>query len=261
MSARFVDTHAHLQSDAFDSDREAVLGRALDTLAWLVVVGDTIAASRAGMALCSPRVFATAGVHPHHAAETGAETWDELRPLLATPGVVALGEIGLDYHYDFSPREDQRAVFETQLGLACEANLPVVIHCREAEEDLSSILSPFVGTLSGGVMHCFGGNAAFAERCLAWGLYISFAGNVTFPKAEDLRDAARVVPLDRLLVETDAPYLAPKPVRGKRCEPTFVVHTAAFLAELKSEPLEEFTRATTHNAHQLYRVPLTDEEA
>lgn len=261
MPARLVDTHAHVQSDAFDGDRKEVMGRALDTLEWLVVVGDTIAASRAGMALCSPRVFATVGVHPHHAAETNPGTWDELRPLLNSPGVVALGEMGLDYHYDFSPREDQRAAFETQLAMACEANVPVVIHCREAEADLSAILIPFVDSLPGGIMHCFGGDAAFAEQCLAWGLHISFAGNVTFPKAENLRDAARVVPLDRLLVETDCPYLAPKPVRGKRCEPAFVAHTAAFLAELKGVPLEEFTRATTRNAHQVYRVPPIAEEA
>jgi TatD DNase family protein len=249
-----VDTHNHVQHEAFDEDREVVLARALESLQWFVIVGDTVEASRAGAEIAASRdnIYATAGIHPHHAKDVTPEMIEELRAVAAHPSVVALGEIGLDYHYDFSPREAQRTALETQLELAVELRLPVVIHCREADDDMSAILDRYARRLSGGVMHCFGGDMEFARKCLTWGFYISFAGNVTFPKAETLKQVAAWAPLDRLLVETDAPYLAPQPVRGKRCEPIHVAMTADYIAKLRSISPEELAAATSRNAAEFY---------
>jgi TatD DNase family protein len=247
-----VDTHAHLQHPQFDGDRSAVLERALAQLDGLVVIGDDLKTSQEGLALVRDKVRAAVGIHPHNAAAATPETLAAIRELVARPGVVAVGEIGLDYHYDFAERGVQREAFRLQLEMAIECSLPVVIHCREAESDLASILESYYGELVGGVMHCFGGNAAFAERCLNWGLHISFAGNVTFPKANELRDVARIVPLDRLLVETDSPYLAPQPVRGRRCEPVYIRHTAVRLAAVKGITVEQLARQTTENARRIF---------
>lgn len=248
-----VDTHCHLQHAAFDQDREGTIDAALSVLDWIVVIGDDVASSREAVALSRPRVYATAGIHPHHAINATPEALGAIRTLAGERSVVALGEIGLDYYYDFSPREAQRTAFQQQLAIAAETGLPVVIHCRDAYEDVSASVQPVHRDLAGGVMHCFSGNPGFAEQCLSWGFYISFAGNVTFPKAVPLREAAKIVPLDRLLVETDSPYLAPQPVRGKRCEPTHVVHTAKTLAEIKGVSLEDLAAATTRNASRLFR--------
>jgi len=249
-----VDTHSHLQDKAFDTDREEVLTRALAELEWLVVVGDTVASSRAAASLVRPGVYATAGIHPHHAAGVGPADLEAVSSLLDAPGVVALGEIGLDYHYEFSPRSEQITIFEQQLELAARLQKPVVIHCREAQKDMIAILQNGAAHMTGGIMHCFPGGVDFAEQCLQFGFHISFAGNLTFRKAEALRVAAQAVPEDRLLVETDSPYLAPVPVRGRRCEPAFVVHTARCLAALKNLPLEEFARITTANARCVFRL-------
>jgi TatD DNase family protein len=253
---RLVDTHCHLQSERYHEDREAVRERALARLDWVVVIGDDIASSEAAIALAGPRVFAAVGVHPYHAKDYTGATHSRLADLLDAPGVVALGEIGLDYFNEFSPRAAQAEAFERQLALACDRGYPVAIHNREADADCLAILRNAAGRLPGCVMHCFGSDAAFAEACVALGFYVSFAGNVTFPKAAPLREAAAAVPMERLLVETDAPYLAPVPLRGKRCEPQFVEHTAAFLAQLKGVEPEAFGAITTANAHALYRVPV-----
>ena len=249
-----VDTHAHLQHEQFDEDRSVVLERALAELDGLVVIGDDLKTSQEGLALVRDKVRAAVGIHPHNAAAVTPETLAAIRELVARPGVAAVGEIGLDYHYDFAERSVQREALRLQLEMAIECSLPVVIHCREAESDLTSILGPYCSELVGGVMHCFGGNAAFAERCLSWGFHISFAGNVTFPKANELRDVARIVPLDRLLVETDSPYLAPQPVRGRRCEPTHVRYTAVRLAAEKNIAVERLALQTTENARRLFRL-------
>lgn len=251
-AARLVDTHCHLQSPAFEADRLRVLDTALASLAWLVVVGDDMASSRAAVDLARDRVYAAAGIHPHHASHVNEGALEDLARLLASPGVVALGEIGLDYHYEYSPRDVQRKAFEAQLDLAARLNLPVIIHCRAAQADMAPILEAHHRHLAGGVMHCFPGGPQFAEQCLGWGLHISFAGNVTFPKAEELRESARAVPLDRLLVETDSPYLAPQPVRGKRCEPAFVRYTADALAEAYAITRADLTQRTTANATRLF---------
>lgn len=253
---RLVDTHAHVQEAAFDEDREEVLGRALDALAWLVVIGDDEAASERAVALTGPRIHAATGFHPYHAEAVDADAIARLRALASCPGAVAVGEIGLDYsRHATAPRDAQIRAFTMQLALAAELDKPVVIHNRDAHADMSAILDERHAALPGGIMHCFAGDPAFVERCVGWGLHISFAGNVTFPKAAELREAARVTPLDRLLVETDSPYLAPQAVRGRRCEPAYVAHTARFLAELLGVPFEEFARRTTRNAHRVFGIP------
>jgi TatD DNase family protein len=220
----------------------------------LVVIGDDLDTSRQAVELTRDRVFAAVGIHPYHADRVDAETLNALRELAANENVVALGEMGLDYYrYAETSRGEQKLAFEAQLELAAGLNLPVVIHNREADEDTAAILANAGSRLPGVIMHCFGSNAAFAGRCLELGHYISFAGNVTFPKAEALRDAAAVVPMERLLVETDSPYLAPQAVRGKRCEPAYVQHTAACLAELKEVTIAMFAEQTTANAAKLFR--------
>ncbi len=252
-----VDSHCHLQDSAFDADRGELLSRSLETLDWLVVIGDDAPTSRAAVDLTQPGVYTSVGIHPYHAATADAPALQDLRELAQSPHVVAIGEIGLDYYkHNDTPRDIQQSAFQRQLQLATSLNLPVIIHNRESEKDLAAIVDAHHSRLAGGVMHCFAGSTAFVERALSWGFYISFAGNVTFPKAEELRAAARAVPLDRLLIETDAPYLAPQPVRGKRCEPAFVQYTAQHLAQLKGVPLETFCAATTENAARLFSVSL-----
>lgn len=247
-----VDTHCHLQSGKFAEDREAVLGRALARLDWLVVVGYSLENCPEALALVRDRVYATVGLHPYEAKHAGAAALAALREMAQHPGVVAIGETGLDYFNEYSPRPGQARAFAEQLALAAELKLPAVIHNREADADSYAILAEHTGALPACIMHCFGSDAVFAERCVDLGCYISFAGNVTFPKAEPLREAARAVPLDRLLVETDAPYLAPQPLRGKRSEPQHVEHTARCLAEVKGVSFEELCAATAANALAAY---------
>ncbi len=202
-----------------------------------------------------PEIYATVGVHPHDASRAAPETFARFRELLAHPKVLAVGEIGLDYHYDFSPREVQREVFTEQVRIAREAGKPIVIHTREAWEDTFRILQENAGSEGvRGIMHCFSGGPEEAERALEMGFHLSFAGVVTYPKALRVQEAARQVPLDRLLVETDAPYLAPAPRRGKRNEPAFIVETARKLAELRGQPFDEIAAATTRNFRTLMAI-------
>ena len=256
-----VDTHCHLQSERFDVDRADVVDACLKALDWLVVIGDDIPSSEAAVELLGPRVFGVVGIHPYYAKDVDDSTMDRLRTLSTSPHVVGLGEMGLDYFNEYSPRDRQAEVFQLQLELACELDLPIVIHNREADADCHALLSQFADRLSGCIMHCFGSGPDYAKKFLDLGFYISFAGNVTFKKAVTLQEAAQVVPIDRLLVETDAPFLAPMPLRGKRCEPHFVSHTAAFLSELKGVPLPSLIAQTTANAHQVYRIPPMDDGA
>jgi TatD DNase family protein len=250
-----VDTHCHLQSERFDEDRDAVLTRALESLDWLVLIGDSLASSESAVALIQHRVYAAVGIHPYHPEQANQTGIEQLRTLAGKPGVVAIGEIGLDYYkYNEAPRDVQQEAFRAQLRLAAELNLPVVIHNRDAQDDLAAILDERHRDLCGGIMHCFSGDAAFVERCLSWDFHVSFAGNVTFPKAQALREAAQSVPLNRLLIETDSPYLAPQPVRGKRCEPAYVLYTAETLADVNGVPVDELIAQTTSNARALFRV-------
>lgn len=248
-----VDSHCHLQDAKFDADRDAVIARALDALDWLVVIGDDIPTSQQAVALIRDKIYATAGIHPYWAATADAAGIDRLRELAARTGVVAIGEVGLDYYkHNDTPRDVQRAGFIRQIDLAAELNLPIVIHNRDSDDDLCAILDEHARRLPGGVLHCFSGGPELVERSAAWNFYVSFAGNLTFPKAQNLRDAAKLVPLDHLLVETDAPYLAPQTVRGQRCEPAFVQHTAACLAELKGVTAPEIGAITARNAARLF---------
>jgi TatD DNase family protein len=248
-----VDSHCHLDDAQFDPDREDVIARACAAgVETLVAVGTGSGPPdlEAGVRLADahPNMYATVGVHPHDAAKATPETFERLRDLLSHPKVLSVGEIGLDYHYDFSPRETQRDVFEKQIALAREVGKPVVIHTREAWEDTLRLLQ---GT-EGGIMHCFSGGPAEAEQALRLGFFISFAGMLTFPKATAIQEAARMVPRDRLLIETDAPYLAPVPHRGRRNEPAFIIGTARKLAELRGETPEEIASATTANFRRLF---------
>jgi TatD DNase family protein len=251
---KLVDSHCHLDDQQFDADREEAIQRARAAgVEAMMAIGtgngppDLEAAVR--LADRYPFIHATVGVHPHDAAKATEETFATLRQLADYPKVQAIGEIGLDYHYDFSPRDVQRSVFERQLSIAEEAGKPVVIHTREAWDDTLAVLrSRWQG---GGIMHCFTGDEQQARAALDLGFHLAFGGVLTFPKADAVRQAARITPADRLLVETDCPYLAPVPRRGKRNEPAFLVETARRLAEVRSVSIEEIARQTTANFERL----------
>ena len=248
-----VDSHCHLDSAEFDADRDEVVQRALDAgVQRMVAIGTGSGPPdlEAGIRLADKYAafYATAGVHPHDAAKAGEADLRRLEKLLSHPKVIAAGEIGLDYHYDFSPRDTQKAVFIQQMEIAAAARKPIVIHTREAWDDtLALIEQHWKPSGLPGVMHCFSGGPAEARRSLELGFYLSFGGIVTFPKALDVHAAAREAPADRILVETDAPYLAPVPKRGKRNEPALLVHTATRLAELRGVDFEEICRMTSAN--------------
>jgi TatD DNase family protein len=252
-----IDSHCHLDSKEFDADRGEVIQRALDAgVEHMVAIGTGNGPPdlEAGIRLTEkhPAFYATVGIHPHDAGKAGPADFKNLASLLGHSKVVAVGEIGLDYHYDFSPREAQHAVFIEQMAIAAAANKPIVIHTREAWGDtLDLIEKHWTPHGIGGIMHCFSGGPAEAQRALDLGFYLSFGGIVTFPKALDLQQAAKQAPSNRILVETDSPYLAPVPKRGKRNEPALVVHTARKLAELRGESFEEVCQITTENFQKL----------
>lgn len=251
-----VDSHCHLDDSKFAVDREQVIERALAAgVERMMAIGtgdgppDLETAVR--QADRYPFIYATIGVHPHDAAKAAADTFAGLRDLAAHPKVLAIGEIGLDYHYDFSPRDVQRQVFAAQLEIAGESGKPIVIHTREAWDDTLAILREH--WRGAGIMHCFTGDEQQAREALDLGFHLSFGGVLTFPKADTVRQAARITPLDRLLVETDCPYLAPVPHRGKRNEPAFVVETVRRLAEVRGCTPSEIAAATTANFDRLCR--------
>ena len=250
-----IDTHCHLEMDAFEGDRNDVIKRAREAgLEAFLAIGSDLEGNKGAVALAEEHddIFAVVGMHPHDAKDFTPAVFNQIKIWAAHRKVVAIGEIGLDYHYDYSPREIQRTVFKQQLDFAKEMGLPVVIHSREAKEDTLGILKD--SGIEQGVMHCFSGDRDMAERALAMGLYTSFAGPVTFKNASGLREIAKIIPDEYLLVETDAPYLAPVPFRGKRNEPAFVMHTARFLAELRGVSLEDIDRITTLNAKRLFHI-------
>ncbi len=254
----FTDSHAHLGDARFAEDREAVLARARDAgLERILAIAEASQPDdcRQTLALAENNdfVWAAVGLHPHEARHATEELLAQQEARVRSPRVVAWGEIGLDYHYDHSPRDLQQAVFCRQLQCARGAGLPVIIHCREAWEDCLRILSQeWASAGLGGVLHCFSGTPEVARRALDWGFLISFAGNVTFPRAENLRQAARSVPIASLLIETDSPYLAPQAVRGQRNEPAYVVEVAAELARLHQLTRDEMGRRTGENFLRLF---------
>jgi|SRR5262252_1335996 len=259
---QFIDSHCHIDGPEYDSDRDEVIARARDAgVATMLNVGTGDPHSGAferAVALAEehPEIYAAVGVHPHDAKLFDDAAERRLVDLVKqSRRVVAWGEIGLDYHYDHSPREVQREVFRRQLRLARTLDLPVIIHSRTADEDTTAALGDELSGYSrAGVLHCFGGSPQMARAAIELGFYVSFAGNLTFKKAGDLRDIARQLPLDRLLVETDCPYLTPVPFRGKRNEPARVVETARCLASLHDREPEEIGLITSENFQRLFGV-------
>lgn len=251
----FIDTHCHLEMDRFDPDREEVIQRAfLSGLEAMITIASDPESNQLVLELARTHenVYCSVGVHPHEARLVTPELMASIRTWAVREKVVAIGETGLDYHYDNSPREVQREVFRDHLRLAREMDLPVVIHVREAEDDAVRIMGQ--EDVKNGVLHCFSGSPVLLEYALGAGLHISMAGPVTFKKAQELRDAARHIPDDLLLVETDSPYLAPVPMRGKRNEPSYVLHTARAVAELRGVSLADIARITTLNARRLFGI-------
>ena len=251
---RLADSHCHLDDKQFDGDRADVIARARAAggeAMRAVGTGSGPPDLEAGLRLAeeNPFMVASAGVHPHDAAKAVEGTFERLAGLLRHPKIVALGEVGLDYHYDFSPREVQRAVFRRQLEVAATCGKPVIVHTREAWDDTLAILRE--AWRGEGIMHCFTGDEREAREALDLGFHLAFGGVLTFPKADNVRQAARVTPEDRLLVETDCPYLAPAPHRGKRNEPAFLAATVARLAEVRGDTVEAVAEATTHNFTRL----------
>ena len=249
-----IDTHAHLDGTDYTNDLEAVLSRARTASVQAIVsAGQDEDTSRAALALSikHPQIAPAVGVHPHEAKSAGDLRW--LESLLADPRVVALGEIGLDYHYDFSPRDVQRAVFERQLDLASEHGLPAIIHCRESEDDLAAVLRTLFLRGRLGVVHCFTGGYEWGKQLIDdFGMFLGIGGAVTFKNAKELHDAATRLPLDHLVLETDSPFMSPVPYRGKRNEPAYLALTCTRLAELRGCSAEDIARATTVNARRLF---------
>ena len=252
-----IDTHAHLYDKKFANDLADALARARAAeLSHIVVIGTTAEDSEICVQLSAEHamLFAAVGIQPNHVADAKPGDWDQILRLVEQPKVVAVGETGLDRYWDYAPFDQQEEYFARHLELARKQNLAVVIHCREAEADVIRMLRDDYdrhGPVRG-VMHSFCGDAESAKTAMDMGLYISIAGMVTYKKADNVRDMAKTVPLEKLLVETDSPYLAPEPKRGKRNEPAFVAHTAAFLADLFTVDVQELARHTTANARDLF---------
>jgi TatD DNase family protein len=267
-----VDSHAHLDSPRYDADREELLQRAWQQGVRTVLsigIGDGPDTMQQALELSKsyagkpgiPRILATAGIHPHEAQLADEAALQKLDGLLADPDVLAVGEIGLDYYYDHSPREQQKQAFAQQMEIAAARRRPIIIHCRPSDgstnawdDTLAMIENNWMGTNLGGILHCFTGEWEHAKRALDGGFLISFAGNVTFPKAESIRQVAAKVPLDRMLIETDAPFLAPLPHRGKRNEPAWVGRVADKLGEVCGVPAELIASSTANNFFRFFGV-------
>ena len=274
-----IDSHAHLDSDRYTGELPDILHRAAEAGVGAILaigIGEGPAEMHQALDICRkynnpkdkalPHLYASAGIYPHNTHEADDAALAKLDALLTEPEVIACGEIGLDYYHQGAPHETQKRIFIRQMEIAAARNRPILIHCRPKDGDnqcwedtLTLLLEHWrvAGPDSqplGGILHCFSGEWSHAERAMELGFLISFAGNLTYPKAQPLRDVALQVPLDRLLVETDAPYLAPIPNRGQRCEPAFVAHTARFLAELRKISLEELASITTKNFRRLFRL-------
>lgn len=266
----WIDSHSHLNDETFREDYRQVLAvAASQNIEAVIVPGFDLTSSERAVELAvrEPMIWAAVGIHPHDAKNWNNETAGRLEALLRESKVVALGEIGLDYHYQHSAKEEQFVAFKEQLDLAAKYNKPVIIHNREAHQDTLAVLTGFSarqgltanngGERFGGwgVMHCYSGSLEMAIQCIKMGLLISFAGAITFTNAVKLREVAGRLPLDRLLVETDAPYLSPHPLRGRRNEPSRVTLVGTKLAEIKGLPVEDVMKTTTANCKQLFKIP------
>jgi TatD DNase family protein len=260
----YIDSHAHVEGHKFDSDRAEMLTRAREAgLERILAIGSGTGLGTYDCALKIAEqhewIFASTGLHPHEASVATEADYAEMERLAKHPKLIAWGEIGLDYFYDHSPRDVQKEVFRRQMELAAAAKLPIIIHCRPSnhsenawDDTLEMLRAHWAPSSLPGILHCFTGEWNHAQAALDIGFYISFAGNVSFPKAENIREAAKQVPLDRMLIETDSPYLAPVPHRGKRNEPGFVVNTAEAIAQLRGMSKEEIGQKTTENFYTLF---------
>lgn len=255
---QFIDTHCHLDEQAFRPDVEEVIQRALDAgIKRMLTIGITLQTSEAAVVLANDHdcISAVVGIQPNYASQAAASDWDEIVRLSKHPEVVGIGETGLDKYWDHAPLDVQQDYFRRHLQLSREISKPFVVHCREAEAEVLEMLEEdFANGSLNGLMHSFCGDAAMAARCIEMGMYISFAGMVTFKKNDELRAVAKTIPLDRILVETDAPYLAPHPKRGKRNEPALVRHTAECLADVHEVSIDTFAAKTSENATRLFGV-------
>jgi TatD DNase family protein len=250
-----IDTHCHLEMDEFSPDRDEVIKRAKDAgIEAIITIGSDLKGNIGGLELSKKydSIYSSVGFHPHDAKDFTEDIFNQIKIWVKREKVVAIGEIGLDYHYDNSPREIQRGVFIKQLQFAKEINFPVIIHSREAKRDTLEIIKE--SGINKGVLHCFSGDIDMAERAMAMGFYISIAGPVTFKNARKPKEIAKMIPDDYLLIETDAPYLTPEPFRGRRNEPSYIVHTAKAIAELRGITLEDLSRITTINAKRLFKI-------
>ena len=251
------DTHAHLHFPEFAEDLDAVLARARAAgVRGMLTIGTDVTTSRAAVALAQrePDVWAAVGIHPHEAAAADDTALGQIERLASAPRVVAIGETGLDFFRDLSPRDAQARAFRAQLALAQRLGKPVLVHCRDAHAETLTLLAAGGALERGGIMHCFSGDLALARRCVELGLLVSLAGPVTYPKPGSLHEVARMIPSDRLVIETDCPYLPPQPYRGKRNEPAYITITAARVAELRGEPLAELAARMAENARALFRL-------
>ena len=248
------DSHAHIGDKQFDNDREDVIRRAEENgVTHILNVGYDLEASRASVKLADrhERIYAAVGIHPHDAASVTDNTLEEIRRLARHEKVVALGEMGLDYYRNLSPKAKQQQVFKEQIRLAKELKLPIIVHDRDAHQDTIDILKEEGANAVGGILHCFSGSWAMAKQCLQLGFYISLAGPVTFKNARRPQEVARLIDINRLLVETDCPYLAPEPKRGKRNEPAYVKYVAEKIAELRRDSFEELAFITFNNTKKV----------
>jgi TatD DNase family protein len=251
------DTHAHLHFPDFDADRAEMMARARAAgVTRMLTIGTEVPTSHAAIALAEsePDVWAAVGVHPHDAAEADEASLGEIERLAGRPRVVAVGEIGLDFFRNLSPRATQERIFRHLIGVARRARKPVLVHCRDAHAEVLAILAEERASEVGGIMHCFSGDVEVARRCLDLGLLVSLAGPVTYPNARALPEVARFVPADRLVIETDCPFLPPQGYRGKRNEPAYLALTAARVAELRGEPVDDFARRASDNARRLFGI-------
>jgi len=258
-----IDTHAHLEMREFNDDQDEVIKRAREAgVEYILTIGTTLESSRDAVMLADKYdfIYAAIGIHPHEVKDILHPTYDILRHFAQHKKVVAYGEIGLDYHYEHSPRTDQKRKFRDMLREARMLELPVIVHDRDAHEDTLQILSEEWSPELGGVLHCFSGDLAMANRVIEMGFSLSIAGPVTFPKAEALREVVRQIPIEHLLIETDSPYLAPQPMRGKRNEPAFVRHTAEAIAKIKGLSFDDVARITSFNAMQLFGIGIMPEK-
>lgn len=256
---RLIDSHAHLDEESFDTDRPEMIARAVAAgVERMISIGTTVETSRKAVALAAeyPNIFATVGIHPNYVHEAKPDDWAEIVELAKSPKVVGLGETGLDRYWKFAPFELQLDYFRRHMQLTRETGLPFVVHCRDAEEEtLEELRQEFSHGPLNGVRHCFVGSIEAARECLEMGMYISFAGMVTFKANQKLRDTAITIPDDRILVETDCPYLAPREYRGKRNEPAYVTHTAWCLAEARGVTPDQLGELVTANAERLFKLP------